>query len=61
VAGLLGLIPPEWKDNCQWKRKLERPVRQEVLDMFDQVERDEYNNVTRKGFNAICASRFLLL
>jgi hypothetical protein len=37
VAELLGLIPPEWEDNW-WKRKLERPVRQEVLDMFDRVD-----------------------
>jgi hypothetical protein len=33
----VGLIPPEWDDNW-WKRKLVRPVRQEVLDMFDQVD-----------------------
>ena len=33
VPELLGVIPPEWEDNW-WQHKLERPVRQEVLDMF---------------------------
>ena len=37
VPEILGMIPPEWEDNW-WKKKLERPVRQEVLDMFVGID-----------------------
>jgi hypothetical protein len=37
VPELLGKIPPEWEDNW-WKKKLDRPVREEVLDMFVRID-----------------------
>jgi hypothetical protein len=37
VAELLGIIPPEWEGHW-WKKKLEHPVRQEVLDMFNRID-----------------------
>jgi hypothetical protein len=33
VPEVLEGIPPEWADNW-WKKKIERPMRQEVLDLF---------------------------
>lgn len=37
VPELLGVIPPEWEDHW-WKKKLERPIRQEVLDLFERSD-----------------------
>jgi hypothetical protein len=37
VPKVLGTIPPEWEDNW-WTKKLELPVREEVLDMFARVD-----------------------
>ena len=37
VPEILGMIPPQWEDNW-WKKKLEHPVRQEVLDIFVRID-----------------------